>query len=74
MKKLNCAFYNSVLPDLKTYTRNKMKGLNLKIIDNILNLENLDPKTEILGVFVDSKIDKKMGIRIQSCNSTTQIN
>jgi D-lactate dehydrogenase len=65
MKKLNCAFYNSVLPDLKTYTRNKMKGLNLKIIDNILNLENLDPKTEILGVFVDSKIDKKIFTKLK---------
>ncbi|HBU07008.1 MAG TPA: hydroxyacid dehydrogenase [Candidatus Magasanikbacteria bacterium] len=59
MKKLNCAFYN-ILPDLKTYTRNKMSGFNLTISDKPFELEKLDSKTEILGIFVEAKIDKKV--------------
>ena len=59
MKKLNCAFYN-ILPDLKTYTRNKMSGFNLSISDKPFEIDKLDPKTEVLGIFVESKIDKKV--------------
>ena len=37
-----------------------MKGFDLKISNKPFELENLDPKTEVLGVFVDSKVDKKV--------------
>ena len=37
-----------------------MKGHNVKISDKPFELEKLDKKTEVLGIFVDSKVDKKV--------------
>ncbi|MBT4120475.1 MAG: hydroxyacid dehydrogenase [Candidatus Magasanikbacteria bacterium] len=59
MKKLNCAFY-TVPPTMKRYLRGKMRDHKLTIYDGQLDSENLDPNTEVLGVFVDSKVDKKI--------------
>lgn len=59
-KKLNCTFYNSLAPDMGAYVRKKLKGYNLKTFKETLNEKNLVKNTEILGTFVDSKIDKKV--------------
>ncbi|MFA5211333.1 MAG: NAD(P)-dependent oxidoreductase [Patescibacteria group bacterium] len=61
-KKYTMSFYG-IMPDMKTYLRQKMKKNNLNIfIDPIeeKSLEKIDKNTEILGVFVDSKVDKKV--------------
>lgn len=55
-----CAFYG-IMPDMKTYLRKKMKKYDLVVAsEKPLNAEKLNPDTEILGVFVDSKIDKNV--------------
>ncbi len=40
--------------------KKELKKHNLNFNKDILSLDNINPKTEILGVFVDSKIDKKI--------------
>ncbi len=56
---LKCSIYG-VMPDLKEYLRSKMRGFKLSISDKPPILEELDKNTEVLGVFVDSKVDKKV--------------
>ena len=58
-KKLNCAFYG-VTPDMRSYLRGKLRGMKLTISTKPLELEELDKNIEVLGVFVDSKVDKKV--------------
>lgn len=60
MKKPICTFFLSLSPDLKSYFKSQIKGFPGKTYTEPLSLEKLDPKTEILGVFVDSKVDKKV--------------
>jgi D-lactate dehydrogenase len=60
MKKPFALFFFSLTPDLGDYLEKKMKGWPHKIIPNVLSMEKLDPKTEILGVFTDSKITKEV--------------
>ncbi len=62
-KKLNCAFYG-VMPDMKPYLRKQLKNHKLKISEQPLVLEKLDKNTEVLGVFVDSRVDKKMMVKL----------
>ena len=50
--------FSSIMPDLKDYIRNNIKGHNIEISDKPLDLNKIKKDTEILGVFVDSKIDK----------------
>ncbi|MFA7314968.1 MAG: NAD(P)-dependent oxidoreductase [Candidatus Magasanikbacteria bacterium] len=50
--------FTSIMPDLKDYVRNNIKGHSLEISNKPLDLEKIKKDTEILGVFVDSKIDK----------------
>lgn len=58
--KPTCAFYG-IIPDMKIYLRKKMKKYNLVVAsEKPLDVKKLDPNTEILGVFVDSKIDKSV--------------
>lgn len=45
---------------MKDALRKKLRGHSVSITSDPLTRENLDPKTEILGVFVTSKVDKKM--------------
>jgi D-lactate dehydrogenase len=54
------ATFTSILPSLKPYLRKNLKNLKLEISDKPLNLEKINPETEILGVFVDSTVDKKV--------------
>jgi len=48
----------SIMPDLKDYVRNNIKGHSLEISEKPLDLNKIKKDTEILGVFVDSKVDK----------------
>ncbi|MBD3311085.1 MAG: hydroxyacid dehydrogenase [Candidatus Magasanikbacteria bacterium] len=57
--KPKAVFYTFV-PDMNDYLKSKTKKLNVKIINEPLNKKNIDPKTEILGVFVDSKVNKEV--------------
>ncbi|MBT3816896.1 MAG: hydroxyacid dehydrogenase [Candidatus Magasanikbacteria bacterium] len=59
-KKLYCTCYLTLTPDMKAHVKKKLRGHKLHIIDDVLSLDNLDPKTEVLGVFVDSKVTKKI--------------
>lgn len=52
------ATFTSILPELKSYLRSKLKNIKLEISNKPLDVEKLNPETEILGVFVDSKVDK----------------
>ncbi|MBI2436741.1 MAG: hydroxyacid dehydrogenase [Candidatus Magasanikbacteria bacterium] len=51
------ATFTSILPELKPYLRSKLKNLQLEISNKPLDLDKVNPDTEILGVFVDSKVD-----------------
>jgi len=55
MSKLS---FSSITPDLKDYVRNNIKGHSLEISEKTLDLTKTKKDTEILGVFVDSKVDK----------------
>lgn len=61
-KKQTISFYG-IMPEMKNYLRQNLKNFSLNISSEILNekeLEKIDLDTEILGVFVDSKIEKKV--------------
>jgi len=58
-KKLYCSIYNPV-KDMDLYLKKKLKGQNVHLYGETLAMKNLDKKTEVLGVFVDSKVDKKI--------------
>ena len=58
-KKSYCSFY-SIVPDLKDYLKEKMNGHSVKIYEEAFKIETLDHKTEILGLFVNNKADKKI--------------
>lgn len=60
-KKLNCVFYNAWgESELNTHLSSKLKGYKIKNLNKEFNLDTIDPKTEVLGVFVNSKVDKKI--------------
>ncbi|MBU0661211.1 hydroxyacid dehydrogenase [Patescibacteria group bacterium] len=59
-KKLYCTCYLTLTPEMKKYVRQKLRGQKVQIIDDVVCLDNLDPKTEVLGVFVDSYVTKKV--------------
>lgn len=43
-------------PIMRRVFRKKLKHYNLNFNKNILSLDNINPKTQVLGVFIDSKI------------------
>ena len=55
-----CQFFLSFTPDMRKYLRTKLRGHKTTITTESLSLNKLNPKTEVLGIFVDSKIDKKV--------------
>jgi D-lactate dehydrogenase len=74
MKKLNCQFFG-LFPAMNDYTKKQLsaqggsasggKGFILKTSEReLLNISELDPKTEVLGVFVGSKVDKNVFDRL----------
>lgn len=58
-KKYVCSFYG-VVPDMKSYLRKSLSSQIVSVSSDKLTLENLDSETEILGVFVESPITKKI--------------
>lgn len=57
--KLHCSFFG-IMPQMKDYLRDKMRGHSSSISEQPLTIEKLDKNTEVLGVFVDSIVDKKV--------------
>ncbi|KKW42925.1 MAG: hydroxyacid dehydrogenase [Candidatus Magasanikbacteria bacterium GW2011_GWA2_56_11] len=57
-------FFLSLTPDLTSYIKNQIKGLPHRIVPDVLTVDELDPKTEILGVFTDSKVTKDIFARL----------
>ncbi len=58
MKKLKCVFYG-IPKDMQPHVRKKLRGFSVSMRDESLSDDSIDPKTEILGVFVDSPITSK---------------
>jgi len=58
-KKFVCSFYG-IMPEMKEYLHTKLRGNKVTISEEPLILEKLDKKTEVLGVFVDSVVNKKV--------------
>ncbi len=58
MKKLKCVFYG-IPKDMQPYVRKKLRGFSVSMKDEPLSDENIDAKTEVLGVFVDSPVSSK---------------
>ncbi|MFH1292447.1 MAG: NAD(P)-dependent oxidoreductase [bacterium] len=56
MKKPKTTFYG-IWPDMKEYIRGRMKGYSMNIITDPLTDKNIKKDTEILAVFVHSKLD-----------------
>ncbi|MDD4476676.1 MAG: NAD(P)-dependent oxidoreductase [Patescibacteria group bacterium] len=57
--KMRVAFFG-VWPEMKEYLRSKMSGFHCSINDGKIDLKKIDPKTDILAVFVDSQVDKEV--------------
>lgn len=60
MKKLQCQFFG-VFPTMKDYIRSRLSGFSISIATEELTdttKKRLNRETEILGVFVGSKVDK----------------
>lgn len=58
MPKSPAQFFLSLTPDLAEYLQKKLKGTTNEIIPDVIDVKKLKPDTEVLGVFVDSKITK----------------
>ncbi len=59
-KKPFCQFFLSLSPDLVAEVKKGVKGLPHTISNQVLSLDQLDSKTEILGLFTDSKVTKEV--------------
>lgn len=57
--KLKISFYG-IWPETKDYVRAKMHGFSCKIKEETITENNLEKDTEILTVFVESPVTKKM--------------
>ncbi len=57
--KLKISFYG-IWPEMKDYVRSKMHGFSCKIKEETVTENNLDKDAEILTVFVESPVTKKM--------------
>ncbi len=58
-KKYNISFYN-ILKTMKPFLRRKLKNHKLNFYPESINTNNINKKTEILCVFVDSKLTPKI--------------
>ncbi len=58
-KKLHCVFYG-VMKDFQPYVRKHLSNFSVHMKDEPLSAQTIDPKTEILGVFVESNVTKKI--------------
>ncbi len=57
--KLKISFYG-IWPEMKTYLQVKMRGFNTSISTDKISEANLKPDTDILAVFVESPVTKKI--------------
>lgn len=58
MPKSPAQFFLSLTPDLAEYLQKKLKGTANEIIPDVVDIKKLKPDTEVLGIFVDSKVTK----------------
>lgn len=59
-KKPFCSFFG-VLPEMTEYLRNKLHGFHVSISTQPLSADTkIDPQTNVLGVFVETKVDAKV--------------
>lgn len=59
-KKPFCQFFLSLSPDLIDIVKKGVKTLPHSISNQVLSLDQLNPKTEVLGLFTDSKVTKEV--------------
>lgn len=59
MPKHHVHFYG-IWPEMKDYVRAQMRGFSCSVSAENISPENIDPKTDILAVFVESPVDKKI--------------
>jgi D-lactate dehydrogenase len=59
MSKSKIAFYG-IWPEMAGYLKNKMKGLSPSISSDKISEENINANTEILAVFVESPLTRKI--------------
>jgi D-lactate dehydrogenase len=57
ISKHHIHFYG-IWPEMKDYLRSKMTGFSCSITEQNISEENIDPKTDILAVFVESSVTK----------------
>ena len=57
---MNIRLYMALPKEQKEYLRKKLQGHSVHIIEETVNDQNIDPDTEILGVFVNSPVPKKI--------------
>lgn len=55
-----CQFFLSLSPDLVDIVKKGVKTLPHTISNKVLSLDQLNPKTEVLGLFTDSKVTKEV--------------
>lgn len=60
MAKPIISAYLTLTPDMRKFFRSKLRGYQVNVYKEQLSTDNVDPKTEILAVFVDSKVPKKL--------------
>ncbi len=58
--KPQCAFYLSMDPAMKNFVQKNLVGFPLQFFTAAVNEKNVRASTEVLGVFVDSKITEKI--------------
>ncbi|OGH88326.1 MAG: hypothetical protein A3J93_04705 [Candidatus Magasanikbacteria bacterium RIFOXYC2_FULL_42_28] len=58
-KKLTVAFYG-IWPEIKDYVRAKMSGFHTTIHTEPISLENMNKDADVIAIFVESALDKKM--------------
>lgn len=58
-KKTKVVFYG-IWPEVKEYARKKMKGVSCHIHEENINLDNLEPDTDILAPFIETPIHKEI--------------
>lgn len=59
-KKMKCRIYNSFAQDMNEYVRKSLQGHDVKVFSSKLTKRNIDPNTEVLSTFIDSKITKEV--------------
>jgi D-lactate dehydrogenase len=59
LSKLKISFYG-IWPEMKNYVRAKMKDFSVSVSSDNINENNLNPQTQVLAVFVEMPVTKKI--------------